>query len=332
MAGKATLMIASSEMTPAPAAAIQRVTAAMMARRRATGCASRSFHDTNASHGPQTRRHARDHLDGHARQDRRCDGQPRRQGLRHALADRHARGRVRGDDQAAPGPRRHHRRHHGGDAAPGGHARRHDRARQGHAARDRWPPLPLLGGSVGREGQDRGGPARALRHPGPRQVPRARDEEGAGLMPIQINRGVLGKEFPPYAVTVERGKIREFARAIGDLNSFYLDDRVGAASEWGDTIAPPTFSITFRDETADTGAMLRDLGTDISRILHGEQEFELFRPLQPGQTYLCRARIVDIYERSGRSGPMAFVVRETAITDRTNEVVAAMRSITIVRL
>src|SRR5437763_15121312 len=35
MAGKATLMIASSEMTPAPAAAIQRVTAAMMARRRA---------------------------------------------------------------------------------------------------------------------------------------------------------------------------------------------------------------------------------------------------------------------------------------------------------
>src|SRR5207237_3438851 len=35
MAGKATLMIASSEMTPAPAAAIQRVTAAMMARRLA---------------------------------------------------------------------------------------------------------------------------------------------------------------------------------------------------------------------------------------------------------------------------------------------------------
>ena len=90
--------------------------------------------------------------------------------------------------------------------------------------------------------------------------------------------------------------------------------------------------MTFRDETADTGAMLRDLGTDVSRILHGEQEFELFRPLQPGQTYLCRARIVDIYEKSGRSGPMAFVVRETTITDRTNDVVAAMRHITIVRL
>ena len=151
-------------------------------------------------------------------------------------------------------------------------------------------------------------------------------------MPISINTALIGKEYPPYPFTVERGKIKEFARAIGDLNPCYLDDRVGAASEWGDLIAPPTFAVTFRDETADTGAMLRDLGTDISRILHGEQEFELFRPLQPGQTYLCRARIVDIYEKSGRSGPMAFVVRETTITDRTNDVVAAVRHITIVRL
>ena len=151
-------------------------------------------------------------------------------------------------------------------------------------------------------------------------------------MPISINTALIGKEYPPYPFTVERGKIKEFARAIGDLNPCYLDDRVGAASEWGDLIAPPTFAVTFRDETADTGAMLRDLGTDVSRILHGEQEFELFRPLQPGQTYLCRSRIVDIYEKSGRSGPMAFVVRETTITDRTNDVVAAMRHITIVRL
>jgi acyl dehydratase len=151
-------------------------------------------------------------------------------------------------------------------------------------------------------------------------------------MPIQINRGVLGKEFPPYAVTVERGKVKEFARAIGDLNPFYLDDRVGAASEWGDVIAPPTFATTFRDEGADTNVLLRELGTDISRVLHGEQEFEIHRQLQPGQTYLCRAKVVDIYEKSGKSGPMAFVVRETAITDRDNELVAMMRAVTVVRL
>ena len=150
-------------------------------------------------------------------------------------------------------------------------------------------------------------------------------------MPIQLNR-IVGKEYPPFPVTVERGKIKEFARAIGDLNPFYLDDDVGRASEWGDLIAPPTFAITFRDEQADTGTLLRDLGTDVSRLLHGEQEFEIFRQLRPGETYLCRSKVVEQNEKTGKSGPMGFVVRETTVTDRENEIVAKARGITVVRL
>jgi acyl dehydratase len=146
-------------------------------------------------------------------------------------------------------------------------------------------------------------------------------------MAIQINKSVIGKEYPPFVVTVERGKIKEFARALGDLNPFYIDDHIGQASEWGDLIAPPTFATTFRDEGAGE-TFFRDLGIDISRVLHGEQEFEMLRPIQPGQTYLCRSRIVDIYEKS----PMAFVLRETAIADRANELVGTMRHITVVRL
>ena len=150
-------------------------------------------------------------------------------------------------------------------------------------------------------------------------------------MPIKVNTAVIGKEYPPYTVTVERGRIKDFARAIGDANPFYLDDGVGAASPWGDVIAPPTFLTTFRDEN-DTGTMLRDLGVDIGRVLHGEQEFELHRPLQPGRTYLCRAKVVDIYEKTGKSGPMGFVVRETTITDAENDIVGTMRAVTVVRL
>ena len=151
-------------------------------------------------------------------------------------------------------------------------------------------------------------------------------------MPIQINKSVIGKEYPPFAVTIERGKIKEFARAIGDLNAFYLDDKAGAASEWGDVIAPPTFGTTFRDEAADSGALLRDLGADISRVLHGEQEFEIYRQMRPGETFLCRTKVLDIYEKTGKSGPMAFVVRETSVTDCANEIVSKIRHITVVRL
>lgn len=151
-------------------------------------------------------------------------------------------------------------------------------------------------------------------------------------MAIRVNMDVKGKEYAPFTVTVERGKIKEFARAIGDLSPFYLDDAVGRASEWGDIIAPPTFPTTFRDETADTGSMLRDLGVDIGRILHGEQEFEHYKPIRPGETYLCRSRVTDIYEKTGRSGAMAFVVREMAVTDGDNEIVCLVRHITVVRL
>src|SRR5216683_875039 len=71
--------------------------------------------------------------------------------------------------------------------------------------------------------------------------------------------------------------------------------------------------------------LLRDLGVDIGRILHGEQEFEHFKPILPGRTYLCRGRITDIYEKTGKSGPMAFVVRETTITDGDNDIVCVTR-------
>ncbi len=151
-------------------------------------------------------------------------------------------------------------------------------------------------------------------------------------MTIQINTSVKGKEYAPFTVTVERGKIKEFARAIGDPSPFYLDDAVGRASEWGDIVAPPTFVTTFRDEKADTGSMLADLGVDIGRILHGEQEFEHYKPIRPGETYLCRSRVTDIYEKTGRSGAMAFVVREMTVTDGENEIVCVARHITVVRL
>jgi acyl dehydratase len=150
-------------------------------------------------------------------------------------------------------------------------------------------------------------------------------------MAIRVNMEVKGKEYAPFVVTVERGKIKEFARAIGDDNPLYLDDRVGQASQWGDIIAPPTFMTTFRDG-ADSAAFLRELGTDISRLLHGEQEFELHRPIRPGETFTCRSRVLDVYEKTGRSGPMAFVLRETLVTDTTSELVATIRHTTVIRL
>ena len=148
------------------------------------------------------------------------------------------------------------------------------------------------------------------------------------LDPSFVGRAFASSE--PYLVG--REKIREFAAALGDGNPACTSVEAARALGYPDLVAPPTFAITFRDEQADTGSLLRDLGTDVSRLLHGEQEFEIFRQLRPGETYLCRSTVVEQYEKTGKSGPMGFVVRETTVTDHENEIVAKARGITVVRL
>jgi len=68
-----------------------------------------------------------------------------------------------------------------------------------------------------------------------------------------------------------------------------------------------------------TRRFLKELGTDISRILHGEQGSEIFRPLS-GPDHLCVHASSTSMKKPGRSGPMASWFRETAITDDTNEI------------
>ena len=146
---------------------------------------------------------------------------------------------------------------------------------------------------------------------------------------MPVDKSAIGRTGEPVTMHVERGKIQEFARAIKDDDPLYYDE-AHAAREAGGIMPPVTFLQTVSHW--DDGRGRPRLPFDLKRVLHGEQEFEIHRQLQPGQTYLCRAKVVDIYEKSGKSGPMAFVVRETAITDRDNELVATMRAVTVVRL
>lgn len=55
----------------------------------------------------------------------------------------------------------------------------------------------------------------------------------------------VGKKSTKVKNVVERGLVKRFAEAIGDVNPLYLDEEVGKASRYGTNIAPPTFPRTF---------------------------------------------------------------------------------------
>ena len=139
-----------------------------------------------------------------------------------------------------------------------------------------------------------------------------------------VNKATVGRTGPRFEMGVERGKIREFARATGSSSPEYVDVT--------DPVIPPTFltSVVFWQppEAAD---LYRAIDIDLARLLHGEQEF-VFTGVPPraGTTLHAQTVVEEIYEKEGkRGGVMTFVVMRTDFTDDNGDIVAQARSTAI---
>jgi hypothetical protein len=136
---------------------------------------------------------------------------------------------------------------------------------------------------------------------------------------MPLNKDLIGKEYGEVTVRIERDRIVQFANAIGDPDPRYRE---------GDTpIAPPTFPTVMQIASGGQVVLDQELGLDYTRVVHGEQEYEMERPLRAGQELTARPRISDIYSR----GPNEFLVVETVYRDPNGEVVCTGRSTLISR-
>ena len=134
----------------------------------------------------------------------------------------------------------------------------------------------------------------------------------------------VGKTFPPYEVRIERGKIAEFADAIGDENPIYRDPDYAAKTSAGGIVAPPTMLRSFLFETRDSVDALKV--RDWSFIVHGEQEFEYFAPVRAGDVLTGQDKIVSIIEKeSRRAGKLQIAVIETTFHNQRGEKVQVDR-------
>ena len=89
-----------------------------------------------------------------------------------------------------------------------------------------------------------------------------------------INETHIGKSYPPTpAYRVSREKIAEFAAAIGDCNLAYFGES---------PIAPPTFAAVVAAQAWQSLFDDPELGLRLDRTIHGDQRFEITRPLRDG--------------------------------------------------
>ena len=124
---------------------------------------------------------------------------------------------------------------------------------------------------------------------------------------MPLNRDFVGRTASsrePFEVT--RGDIRRFATAIGDLNPAYHDRAAAQALGHPDLVAPPTFLITMGFSTAESLVMDPELGLDYSLVVHGEQRFELHRPVVAGDVLDAQARVDGIRD-AGRNELLSVV-------------------------
>lgn len=119
----------------------------------------------------------------------------------------------------------------------------------------------------------------------------------------------IGKQSDKVKNVVERGAVKKFAEAIGDLHPIYFDETTGRLSRYQKNIAPPTFPRVF-DYGVIEGLHLPNKG-----LIHGEQSFQYERPLYVGEEVYCYSQVKNYFEKKGNFGEMGFLVMENVGVD-----------------
>ena len=133
-----------------------------------------------------------------------------------------------------------------------------------------------------------------------------------------FNKEVLAKEYDTGTYTVSRELILNYARAVGETNPLYIDEDAASAGPFGEIVAPPTLPITFVDDWEPPDLCLSIDGT----LYLAGQWVEPLAPIKAGDTLRAISRVKRVYAKTGRSGPMVFVDKETSFTNQRGVEVA----------
>ena len=139
----------------------------------------------------------------------------------------------------------------------------------------------------------------------------------------------IGGEAGSYTYEVERSWIRRFARALGDPNPLWSDERYAQKEgPFGALVAPPTFYIAM-DAVETKDLTLQDFLEDLpyKRTIQANafNEVEYFQPIQAGDVITVTTTYTEIIEKDGRLGHLVFPVRENLYRNQRGELVAKSR-------
>ncbi|MDT5358275.1 MAG: hypothetical protein QOC69_37 [Mycobacterium sp.] len=146
---------------------------------------------------------------------------------------------------------------------------------------------------------------------------------------MAVDSAFVGTQLPATTLTVDAGRLRFFAKAIGETNPLYTDVEAAKAAGYADLPVPPTFLFSIELENPDQFRWVVDQGIDPRFVLHGEQSFTYHSIAHAGDTLTATPRIVDVYSKKG--GALEFIVKSTAVTRADGIAVADLETVIVVR-
>jgi acyl dehydratase len=142
----------------------------------------------------------------------------------------------------------------------------------------------------------------------------------------------VGKEYAAVTWEVERGKIREMAKAIGDTNPIYLDRDAAIREGYKDCPAPATFLTVPMMWSSSMPGLINDLGINFLMVLHGEELYEYYQEIYPGDVITAIPKVAAIEEKTNKAGKkMDMVTIELLYTNQRGEKVAKASSLLVER-
>ncbi|WP_414853143.1 MaoC family dehydratase N-terminal domain-containing protein [Brevibacillus sp. IT-7CA2] len=140
-------------------------------------------------------------------------------------------------------------------------------------------------------------------------------------------KDLIGLEFAPYGMAVEKGKIKELALALGDDNPIYYDLEAAKKEGYDGIPIPPTF-LQVIDLWGGLGSVekVEKLKLNLARVLHGQQYYEYLGDIVAGDVLSVTSKVVQAETKTGSTGSMDLITSENQYRNQRGELVAITRN------
>ena len=135
-------------------------------------------------------------------------------------------------------------------------------------------------------------------------------------MALEFDPAILGQEFDRAVVgPVTAEELIAFAKALGETRPEYVE-------AGPDLVGHPTFCVRYKGNKFYPESLPKNI--NVRTGFDAGKDVEIGAPVRPGDTVEVRCTLHEVYEKTGRSGSMVFVVIRFTMTNQRGEMVAVV--------